>query len=151
MQDTDEMARNKAVMMSRVLGFGGLVPFVLLARASLFELHTPFAPAPSLLIGYGAVILSFVGALHWGAQLSRPTPLMWRFCWSVVPALMGWVALMMPAVMASCLLITGFVICAVVDWRIIKKGEWPDYMGPLRLILSVVACLCLAVIIFVVR
>lgn len=137
---------DKAVMAARLLGFGGLVPFVVLALASLIGLRTPFAPAPALLIGYGAIILSFVGALHWGAQLTSKTPSAWRFIWSVVPALMGWLALMLPAMMAAMVIIIGLITCLLVDRRAIKQGLWPDYMHALRLILTLIAVLSMSVI-----
>ena len=147
--------RNKAIMIARLLGFGGLLPFVILAAATMMELHTPFAPAHALLIGYGAVILSFVGALHWGAQLSAHKVSAHklsagRFIWSVVPALIGWVALMLPAKLGALCLIGGLVMCWGYDMRLIRKKEWPSFMGALRTILTAIACLSLSVIFFAV-
>jgi hypothetical protein len=64
------------------------------------------------LIGYGAVILSFVGALHWAFAMVLPDlteqQRTARFVWSVVPALLAWPALLVDATMASFLLIPGF-------------------------------------------
>ena len=147
--------RNKAIMTARLLGFGGLLPFVILAAATMMELHTPFAPAHALLIGYGAVILSFVGALHWGAQLSADKLSADKlsagpFIWSVVPALIGWVALMLPAKLGAFCLIGGLVMCWGYDMRLIRKKEWPSFMGALRTILTAIACLSLGVIFFAV-
>ena len=140
------MPRDTAVMTARLLGFGGLLPFIVLAAASIMGLRTPFAPAPALLIGYGAIIRSFVGALHWGAQLATKNPSARYFGWSVVPALMGWAALMAPAMMAAMIIIIGLVICLLVDRAAIKRGLWPDYMASLRLILTIVAAASMAVI-----
>lgn len=142
-------------MTARLLGFGGLLPFVILAAATMMELHTPFAPAHALLIGYGAVILSFVGALHWGAQLSADKLSADKlsagsFIWSVVPALIGWVALMLPAKLGAFCLIGGLVMCWGYDMRLIRKKEWPSFMGALRTILTAIACLSLGVIFFAV-
>jgi len=147
--------RNNAVMTARLLGFGGLLPFVILAAATMMGLHTPFAPAHALLIGYGAVILSFVGALHWGAQLSAHKVSAHKlsagpFIWSVVPALIGWVALMLPAKLGALCLIGGLVMCWGYDMRLIRKKEWPSFMGALRTILTAIACLSLSVIFFAV-
>ena len=55
------------------------------AAATVMDLRLPFAPAPALLIGRGAIILSFVGAIHWGAQLTNSTPRSTRFIWSIPP------------------------------------------------------------------
>jgi len=142
--------QNNAIMTARLLGFGGLLPFVILAAATMMGLHTPFAPAHALLIGYGAVILSFVGALHWGAQLSAHKLSAGPFIWSVVPALIGWVALMLPAKLGALCLIGGLVMCWGYDMRLIRKKEWPSFMGALRTILTAIACLSLSVIFFAV-
>lgn len=141
----DKTPSQNGVMTARLLGYGGLVPFVFLAAASLMGLRMPFASASALLVGYGAIILSFVGALHWGAQLSKDEPTASRFVWSVLPALLGWVALILSAVPATLLLITGLIICWAYDWRVITQGEWPSYMRSLRTILTAIACLSLSV------
>ncbi len=140
------LPEEQAIISARLLGFGGLLPFIFLAAATLMELRTPIAPAAALLIGYGAIILSFVGALHWGAQLSSNQPRAGRFVWSVMPALLGWAALMMPAMMAALCLIIGLLICLAYDMRVLSKGEWPSYMRSLRIILTAIACLSLSVI-----
>jgi hypothetical protein len=53
------------------------------------------------LAGYGAVITSFMGALHWGASLhtlgKAPSGDRWidhnAWIWGIIPALVAWVAL----------------------------------------------------------
>lgn len=83
------------------LGYAGLIPFVGLA------LLVQLAPTPlnylsaESLAGYGAVITSFMGALHWGASLhtlgNAPSGDRWvdrnAWIWGVIPALVAWVAL----------------------------------------------------------
>lgn len=80
------------------LGYGGLLPFVTLAAVGLLAPTTPWWSAA--LLAYGAVILSFVGALHWGfamAQSGLSTAERTRcFVWSVVPSLMAWPATLLP-------------------------------------------------------
>ena len=48
---------------ARLLGYGGLIPFAALAALALGSSQS--AAWIHALIAYGAVILSFVGALHW--------------------------------------------------------------------------------------
>jgi hypothetical protein len=80
------------------LGYGGLLPFALLT-AALWVLdadHRLHALALTGLLAYGAVILSFLGAVHWGFVLSRPSaraPLLLAL--GVVPSLVGAVTLAM--------------------------------------------------------
>ncbi|RXU10950.1 DUF3429 domain-containing protein, partial [Pseudomonas syringae] len=78
-----------------LLGYGGLLPFISLALLIPFsgDYRPLFAIA---LVNYGAVILSFVGALHWGfamtAQDIKAEQRSGRFIWSVIPALIAWIA-----------------------------------------------------------
>jgi hypothetical protein len=74
------------------LGYGGLLPFALLTAAlwALEPGHRLHGLALTGLLAYGAVILSFLGAVHWGFALSRPdarAPLLLAL--GVVPALVG--------------------------------------------------------------
>jgi uncharacterized membrane protein len=128
------------------LGYGGLVPFVVLGLASFFDEDRALLWSASL-VGYGAAILSFVGALHWGFAMtlndlsaSRRTKC---FTWSVVPALLAWLALLLPPLISSILLVTGFLAHYWQDRRLANATRLPAWYLPLRLRLTSVACLCL--------
>ena len=73
------------------LGYGGLIPFVGLTLMVLLDWHHQMVWSDAL-VGYGAVILSFVGALHWAFAMLLPdlAPAQRRnlFIWSTVPALL---------------------------------------------------------------
>ncbi|MDO5623353.1 MAG: DUF3429 domain-containing protein [Pseudomonadota bacterium] len=76
------------------------------------------------LAGYAAVLLGFIGGLHWGlglrylATTSRmPT---FHFVWGPVPALLGWVAMLAPAHVALLLLAAVLALSHLVDVRV-----WP--------------------------
>ncbi len=142
------------------LGYGGLIPFVLLAIAAGVGLggtaKFPAATFPAAvlltqdsraLLAYGAVILSFVGALHWGfAMTLRDLPPPSRnaaFLWSVVPALLAWVALLLPSAPAVALMIVGFIAQYRRDVGLARLAALPDWYLPLRLRLTTVACLSL--------
>lgn len=119
-----------------VLGAGGLVPFALGAGLQLLTHDPRVLP---LLASYGAVILSFVGALHWGYAV-RDTPSgteAWvRFGWSVVPALMAWVCLMPPASVGVPMLAGALGICLAVDEALARRMPSPAWLMPLRRALS---------------
>lgn len=55
------------------LGYAGLLPFALLT-AGLWIVAAPELQSVLLraLLAYGAVILTFLGAVHWGIVLARP-------------------------------------------------------------------------------
>jgi glutaredoxin len=91
------------------LGYLGLIPFaVALAGVLLTDGSTADYFAHQF-VAYGAVILSFVGAVHWGVALGGgPAPAR-RMVVSVLPALAAWAALLLPPPNGAWLLIIGFL------------------------------------------
>lgn len=140
------------------LGYGGLVPFVVLSSLSAFDVANA-ALWRGALIGYGAVILSFVGALHWAFAMVQPAMSARLrnacFVWSVVPALLAWIVIVLPTFVIfsqsrlntftqSALLVAGFLIHYIQDTRMSVVTKFPPWYLPLRLKLTAVACICLA-------
>lgn len=126
------------------LGHAGLVPFVLLALLIWLvtpDLHPFVAMA---LAGYGATIVSFLGGIHWGIGLryaaTQQESHAFHLVWGVVPPLLAWVAVLMPAYAGLPLLGLVLVGCYAVDHK-----TWADaglaHWLPLRLRLTVVATL----------
>ena len=84
------------------LGGLGAIPFVFLSGIS----HVPESPFQGqisfALTAYGAVILSFLGGIHWGLAIAgsgadgRKNETSSRLVLSVVPSLIGWGALFLP-------------------------------------------------------
>ena len=131
-----------------ILGYGGLIPFVLITLAVWTEASdTGFWMLA--LVSYGAVILSFVGAIHWGIAMTSheltPRVAHRRFVWSVVPSLLGWVATLLAPSWGIALLITGFVLHYWQDHLLQSYLTLPHWYLPLRRRLSGVACLSLLV------
>jgi hypothetical protein len=128
------------------LGYGGLLPFVALAAAVWFDGNHSSLWRDAL-VGYGAVILSFVGALHWGFAMSQSDMTAHQrtrsFVWSVVPSLLAWIALLMTPNYAVMLLVVGFLIHFWQDRRLVQLVNLPAWYLPLRLKLTLVACLSL--------
>lgn len=129
------------------LGYGGLLPFLLLATASLLD-RNHGALLNQALAAYGAIILSFIGALHWGLAMTLPglnerQRSAW-YAWSVAPALIAWPAMLLSPRMAAPLLIAGFIAHYLQDRRLAGQAMLPGWYLPLRLRLSTVACICLS-------
>ena len=100
-----------------------------------------------MLVGYGAVILSFVGALHWGfAMTLQGLPAKQRqerLVWSVIPALIGWVGTLLPVPLGCLVLTFGFVGHLWQDRKLAQAV--PGWYLPMRVHLTAVASLCLLV------
>lgn len=100
------------------LGYGGLLPFVvgaLLVWLVWPEAH-PYATAA--LSAYAAVIVSFLGGVHWGVAFTRPDPPASLFVWGVVPSLVAWVAVVMPPSAGLVIHAAMLVGCYLVDRRV---------------------------------
>lgn len=108
------------------LGYAGVLPFLLLAIAVHVVGEAASSRALLSLQHYAAVILTFVGAVHWGRALHEPVE-SGRLYWAVTPSLIGWVALSLPADAAMAILIAAFLLCWWVDRAIYSTepfGNW---------------------------
>lgn len=128
------------------LGYGGLLPFLALTPASLLD-HHHGAVWGDALYAYGAIILSFIGALHWGLAMGLPELTerqrsAW-FTWSVVPALIAWPAVLFSPPLAAPLLVIGFIAHYLQDRRLAGQATLPQWYLPLRFRLTSAAVICL--------
>jgi Protein of unknown function (DUF3429) len=130
---------------ARFLGLGGLLPF-LAGAAALVVLEAPGLQgwAGSALVAYGALIASFLGGIHWGLAMQGVQPVSVRLGWGVVPSLLAWVAVFLPASPGLLLLAGLLVTCYALDRRLYVSAGLSGWLG-LRLQLTCVASLsCLA-------
>ena len=145
---------------ANILGYSGTIPFISLAVILLLDASstTPAASglaasalAASALHLYGAIILSFLGGLHWGRIACNPDIKpsdKWFLIYSVIPSLMGWSSYLLSDIWqgAALMLIAGFIISYVIDIRFIRLGAWQSWMKPLRTNLTLIACFSLTVL-----
>lgn len=132
------------------LGVGGVLPF---AGATFAGLGGFFEPgfARTVLVAYGAVILAFLGAVHWGLALASPDhpATTSRLGLGVLPALVGWVALLLPRGMGLLVLVAGFLAVWAAEEIAARQGLLPGlgYLWLRRgLTLAVVTCLSAALL-----
>ncbi|MFI7858804.1 DUF3429 domain-containing protein [Pseudomonas promysalinigenes] len=127
-----------------VLGYSGLLPFIALTVLIISKASFQ-ALAAVAIVSYGAVILSFIGALHWVFAMLLPgleaKERQKRLLWSVIPALLGWACTLMPAALACFALACGFVAHLWQDRSL--PQNLPAWYRPMRLRLTAVAALCL--------
>jgi hypothetical protein len=122
------------------LGMLGLVPFVGLAGGAAFGPEDVQAAASPALLAYGATILSFLGGIHWGFALARPflaqREILLMLGVGVMPQLLGWVALIVPATLGHVLCAGGLVLFLVADREAVGRGLAPAWFMQLRWPLS---------------
>ncbi len=131
------------IHMARLLGLGGLVPFA--GCAVLMYAGDPGLGVIALFANaiYGAVILSFVGAIHWGLTMREDRSPYW-YIWSIMPAIMGWLAIVLLDIRLSLIaLALAFTLAWSVDRQAQQRGLIPDWYMKLRHILTAGATLSL--------
>lgn len=122
-------------------GYAGVLPFVACVLPIALLDGEARAFAVRALVAYGAVILSFLGAVHWGVLLRQPdAAAQARLAIGVLPSLAGWVALLLPDRYALALLVAAFGGFWLYEHRVVGTALLPGgYLG-LRRHLSLAAC-----------
>jgi hypothetical protein len=122
----------------QALGYCGLIPFygcaVLAYRSDqpdfwIFSIHA-----------YAGLIVAFLGAISWGLELSsREMPAsqrQWLVYWGVIPAILGWVCIILPQEMRLGPLVALFAMTLAVDAYIHQKQALPAFWLTLRVRLT---------------
>lgn len=126
---------------ARLLGHAGLLPFVLGALLVWVGLAPDLHAFVTLaLSAYAGIIVSFLGGIHWGLAFRHSAPPASLFIWGVLPALVAWLAVIMPPYAGLVLHGTMLAVCYGVDRRVYPVqgvGHWLT----LRFRLSAVASL----------
>jgi Protein of unknown function (DUF3429) len=144
------------------LGYAGLIPFFAMAALLVFGRYqhdVDRLTVEMVLLLYGAIILTFVGALSWAHAMHRAELGSSWMVWSVVPSLVAWLAMCitlirpdLPMRMTVCLLIAGFLAQLIADFRMRKalvEGRFPDWFMRMRVHLTLTACASLSVPLFI--
>lgn len=99
------------------LGWSGILPFAAALAAAVLRPEWQDA-ARAAFVGYGAVILSFLGGARWGHGLAAEAPPR-RYVEAVLPSLVGFAALLaLPWPGAALgLLAAGFTVWLLLDLR----------------------------------
>jgi Protein of unknown function (DUF3429) len=128
-----------------ILGLLGLLPF---AGQTLFAWISPIDEAAGVMrsqVLYAAVILSFIGALHWGVVIASADIVdaraARRLLWSVVPALFGWLAALYKTQTALAALWPALLVALAVDVLLYRGTSVPRWFVLLRTVLALGASL----------
>lgn len=130
------------------LGLAGLVPFVS-GALGLWAIPEEWrGRVMEELLSYAAVILAFMGAIHWGLAMraeesSDKAPV--QLGMSVIPPLLGWFALSLPINLALPVFFLAFTALYFADLWAVNQGLAPVWYPALRKPLSIVVIVSLAV------
>ncbi|KAF4897582.1 Dynein heavy chain-like protein [Colletotrichum fructicola] len=93
-------------------------------------------------LGYGAIIISFLGAVHWGMEYSEKTPsatrTKFRYGMGVLAPMLAWPTLLMPIEYALTAQFGAFTFLYLADTRAKNRGWTPQWYGTYRFILTAI-------------
>lgn len=112
----------------------GLVPFIVCGLAALGTNPDTAGRMLDVLIGYAALALSFAGGIHWGFELQSTqqsgATSRARLVFGILPLLLGWVALVLPLVVAPwvslILLIAAYIGGVLVEQEAGRRNLLPS-------------------------
>jgi hypothetical protein len=127
-------------------GWAGVAPFLMLAAVLLYGAPEMAGWAMQILVAYGAIILTFMGGVHWGIAFGQPQRNALFYSTGIAPSLVAVTALLVPADIALWLLSGGLVGLLAYDMRLVRRGFAPRWYGRLRLQLTAAVVACLLVV-----
>ena len=128
---------------AKILGYAGLIPFIIFSIGSWIEIPYLYNTI-YVLITYAAIILSFMGAIHWGMAMSKTDNKQNKyFITSVIPALAAWFSLLIPEFFSLIVLLIGFILLISYDLAVEKPQGFPNWYIPMRIKLTFVVSLSL--------
>lgn len=130
-----------------ILGWLGAVAFIAFGVGTWLLDNEAAAFSARAVMLYGAIILSFMGGVHWGLAMARHAsgtsqppmaqPIDAQFIASVIPALIAWAALLLPPAIGVPVLAIAFVLLLVFDLYSVRGGTAPQWYPTLRIPLTV--------------
>lgn len=133
----DNLNTNKqTIKQAYWLGYLGIIPFF---GSGLLLTDIAANQIISAIHSYAAIILTFIGALHWGRAISnnnneQPSRLL---IISIIPSLIAWISFFMQPACAFFTLLIAFLLLLLFDYQQYKNIIW---FRRLRTQLTLVVC-----------
>jgi len=142
------LASTQTLRNAAVLGYGGLIPFIVLALTPLIDARWTML-AGQVLTVYTVAVLSFIGAMAWGVALVCPTltPAHRRrlLIWGVAPSLLASLAALASSPERYLLFVATLWLAWWAETRLYSTSVLTPRWRKLRLRLSTAVTLCLAI------
>jgi Protein of unknown function (DUF3429) len=128
--------------MALALMASGALPFIAAAVLALSNAGDVRGfQADQIAVAYGAVIISFLGGIRWGDAINQGRAA--TLFISVLPSLAGFLALLINNFNGGMILIAGFAAQAM--WDFVAPGTLPNWFVKLRMAISGIVIMCLAI------
>ena len=124
------------------LGYGGAVPFVVFV-AMQWHGYQLIQGGVSLLYFYGSIILSFLGAPHWGyilamANKAEVKNLAGRLVIGVIPSLIAFFSILFDELDRLLIIGSSFIFVYVIDSIVFQQEINPNSLLPFRIRLTLI-------------
>lgn len=140
--------------MAHLLGFAGLLPFLLLALGCALADPAWLGDFVNAQRAYGISILSFLGGIHWGSAMMVATLTAAQtrraMLWGVAPSLIAWLSTMAGG-FGFAVLMAGFIAAYEADKRLYPWYPMPEWFIRLRLTLTGVVVVSLVATVMIVN
>jgi hypothetical protein len=146
--NTNELSQvDRIPIIALLLGWAGVLPFAAFVMSATLGQPGHAGAAMAALVGYGSIILSFMGGVLWGLQMSQSRSQA-AYVASIVPALTAAAAMVLQAPFGIWLLLCGFAGLLAYDLPLSRSGGAPNWYPVLRwqLTTAVVALLAMALL-----
>ncbi|KAI1388183.1 uncharacterized protein F4822DRAFT_428806 [Hypoxylon trugodes] len=149
-----------------VLGLAGTLPYLATSLSTVYlswDLNTEWPSSSSFVnnilishdtarqllgviepiqLGYGAIIISFLGAVHWGMEYAEKIPnrerMRFRYGLGVLAPIVAWPTLLMPMDFALTSQFAAFVMLYFADSRAATRAWAPSWYGIYRFVLTAI-------------
>jgi hypothetical protein len=128
---------------ARTIGYAGLIPFICLSALSVLLNGTHQSTMSFSLLAYGATIISFLGAIHWGLAMRDEQPDRIAIIWGVIPSLLACGSLIFDTDWGLVIQFITLWICFFVDFKRYPQFGVSQWLS-MRFKLTVTAGICLA-------
>ncbi|CAO3660062.1 unnamed protein product [Umbelopsis vinacea] len=126
-----------------LFGFAGVLPCLAASVMSVIYADTPqlLAFIEPVQVGFGACILSWLGAVHWGLEMAKYNGSTGyaRYLYGVIPPLLAWPTLFFPTDVALLSQSFGYVFLLYTDVKAAGRGWTPRWYPFLRYWLTWIA------------
>ena len=137
---------HKIPMPPLIFGLGGTLPFIFMSIAIWTASYEVKLLALYNLINYSIVILSFVGAIHWGAAMIREDKNYKWYLISITPTLLSWFLIMgfiANYLVIFMILMILFLAMFFIDITAVRQNILPKWYISLRKIITIIVFLSL--------
>ena len=149
--DTNELAQlDRIPIIALLLGWAGVLPFAALVMSATLGPPGHTGAAMAALVGYGSIILSFMGGVLWGLEMSQGRSQA-AYVASIVPALTAAAAMILHATFGIFLLLCGFAGLLAYDLALSRSRGAPNWYPVLRWQLTTAVVALLAMVLLFAR